>query len=361
MIALMLVVLPLLGVSDPRPSPPPAPAMAAPAPSWDGDEIHDYLDRQHAHTLSAVDDVLRRLRPAYPEPKERRLAMLALDEALHYDEPDSNASPAVREFLKTRLALAAREIEKTKVREGAVIWKLYNHSFVVKTASVTLAFDVTRTHWGSGGGQPEIEDAIGRIVSQCDVLFLSHNHGDHVDDWVRDRFLAEGKPIVAPEDIHPGEARVMRPVRDASIRRKVALKSGRTIEVAVFPGFQGELTNNVYLVFAPEGMSFAHTGDLFRSKQTQEDMLQWIDRVKDRWKVDVLMVNVWTSDFARTMDGFDARMVITGHENEMGHDPLKRKTNYLAYDRLRDSPRPWVVMTWGESYYYKRSGSSAAR
>lgn len=354
---LALLFLPILVAPvDPRPALPPAPALQAPAASWDGDELNDYLNRQHEHTLCAVEAVLRRHRPELVgrEDAERHLAMLALDEALHYDKPDSNESPAVKGFFTTRLGVAADEIEHTQVTDGAVIWKLYDHAFVVRTASVTIAFDLTRGYWGTTGSQPEAEAPTARIVDRCDALILSHNHGDHVDDWVVDRFLSQSKPVTAPADVRASDQRIIRPARDAALKQSVKLKNGRDLEMVVFPGYQGELPNNVSLVFTPEGTSFLHTGDLFSSNSTKVDQWEWIDHVKDRWKVDVLMINVWASKFSRTIDGFAPRLVFTGHENEMGHDPLKRKTNYLAYDRMAESQYPWVLMTWGESYWYSR-------
>ena len=68
----------------------------------------------------------------------------------------------------------------------------------------------------------------------------------------------------------------------------------------------------------------------------------------------MLMVNIWTTDLKRVIQGFDPNLVISGHENELGHSPLKRKSNYLVYDKLPDCNYPWVLMTWGESYYYRK-------
>lgn len=353
-IVLLLPVL--LAASDPRPAPPPAPEISKPDHSWNGTKIAEYMERQHRMVLHEVDKLLREVRPAYPEPKQRRLAMLAVDETLHYQDPNANASPAVKSYYKARLDAAAYEIEKTRVREGAVIWKLYDHAFVVRTASVTVAFDLTRGFWATTTGQPEVDEPMKRIVEQCDALFISHNHGDHFDDAVRDQFLAEGKPIVAPADVFQSESRIIRPTRDGSTRQKVQLKNGRQLEVVVFPGFQGPTVDNVSLVFTPEEMSFAHTGDLAETAgnvPAPEDIWKWVDHVKDHWKVDVLMVNGWTTDPMRTIEGFGPKLVFTGHENEVGHDPLQRKPHCQAYEKLKDCKTPWITMEWGESYYYR--------
>ena len=357
---LAVLLLPVAAVTqDPRPPLPDPPVLSAPAPSWDGDEIRDYLDRMHEHSLNAVEAILRTSRPTASEPASRHLAMLMLDEALHYDEPDSNASPAVKSFFRTRLEVAALEIPRTRVEHGVVIWKLYDHAFVVRTATVTVAFDLTRSYWGMAGDEPQIEDFTRRIIDQCDVLFVSHVHDDHFDKWVTDTFLAQDKPVVAPANVDPDEKRITRLSRDPDARQRVKLSNGKELEVVVFPGFQGDLENNVSLVYTPEGLSAAHTGDLFKSNSTPGDPWQWIDHVKDKWQVDMLLVNVWTSDLKRVIEGFNPSLVFTGHENEMGHEPLKRKTNYLAYDRMRDSTYPWVLMTWGESYWHCQNSDTA--
>jgi hypothetical protein len=52
----------------------------------------------------------------------------------------------LEEFFQRRMAQAAAEIGRTRVERGAVIWKLYDHAFVVRTRTVTLGFDLARRH-----------------------------------------------------------------------------------------------------------------------------------------------------------------------------------------------------------------------
>lgn len=53
--------------------------------------------------------------------------------------------------------------------------------------------------------------------------------------------------------------------------------------------------------------------------QSNEDDFQWIDEVGIHHVVDVLMPNCWTTDIAGVAKGFNPAIIITGHENEMGH------------------------------------------
>lgn len=117
-----------------------------------------------------------------------------------------------------------------------------------------------------------------------------------------------------------------------------------------YTGHQGrDIENNVTLVFSPEGMSFAHTGD--QSGPVAE--WEWIDEVGNRNRVDVLFPNCWTPDIHRMVKGFKPQLVMTGHENEMGHTVDHRESNWLSYTRLKGSPTPFLLVSWGESYHYR--------
>jgi len=130
------------------------------------------------------------------------------------------------------------------------------------------------------------------------------------------------------------------------------------LKVAVYPGHQGELPNNVTVVTTPEKTVLCHTGD-----QLNDADLSWIDRIREHHRVDVLMPNCWTTDIVRMTDGIDPAVVITGHENELGHTIDHREPNWLTWRRYSKGKPPLVLMTWGESYRYepkKRMKKSAA-
>ena len=98
-------------------------------------------------------------------------------------------------------------------------------------------------------------------------------------------------------------------------------------------------------------MSFSQTGD-----QSNDGDFAWIDEVGAKHHVDVLMPNCWTNDIVRMVRGFDPELVMTGHENEMGHTIDHREPYWLTYQRLRRSTHPMVLMTWGESFHYMPPG-----
>lgn len=333
---------------DPRPVQPAVPLSEMDKNLKDHKNINDTLkclDRQHEWTCYAVDSLLRTIRPSIVESPAHRAAVLALDEAIHYPDPDYTKSPAALDFLKRRLELAAYEIERTHPTQGAVIWHLYNDAFVIKTKSVTFAFDLTRgcTLWWE---DTDLQRITKRIIDQCDAMFISHDHGDHNDPWVVEKFKAQSKPAYLPGELP----------RDGKTLADVNLPRSRKLRVVTFPGYQSETIDNVSIVYTPENLAFTHTGDFFIGKATPTDMWSWVDHVKDNWKTNVLLLNIWAPDLQRVAQGFNPDLVIPGHENELGHGNDKRKPYWLDYDRLSGVTYPSVVMTWGESYFYLPEG-----
>lgn len=311
--------------------------------------IDGFLDRQAEVTLDLVRQALVRFPPQLPEPLLRRMALLMLDGVLH--EVSAPERLPVQEFFHSSMRYAAEEMERTRVSRGAMVWKLYDHGFVVRTPTVTIGFDLIRGY--SAGEDFAVDDEVlERIVRQCDALFISHRHGDHADMWVARAFLDGGKPVVAPVEVWVDSTihrQITHLTPEAHTLQSLPVQGGRReLEVVIYPGHQGEsIQNNVTLVFSPEGISFCQTGD-----QSNADDFAWIDEVHQYHRVDILMPNCWTTDIARMARGFDPELIITGHENELGHSIDHREPYWLTYDRMSRSSYPLVLMTWGESYHY---------
>lgn len=314
-------------------------------------DIDGFINQQDKVTLDLVHSALEKYVPALTEPLERKMAMLMLDGVLH--EENAAHRPSVQKFLKERIELALQELEETSVEKGAMIWKLYNHGFIIRTATVTFAFDLVRAHSAKADGF-SIEDVImQKLVDQCDALFISHRHRDHGDSWVAQSFINQNKPVVAPPEVwqdQPIHKNITHLEREAHTQQKLSVQQGeQELTVINFPGHQGSnIENNVPLVFTPEGMSFVQTGD---QSGPVEDW-NWIDEIGSKHSVDILFPNCWTPDIHRVVRGFDPELVMTGHENEMGHTIDHRESNWLTYTRLKGISTPSLLLTWGESYYY---------
>jgi L-ascorbate metabolism protein UlaG (beta-lactamase superfamily) len=323
---------------------------------------NNHLNQQAEALLDAIQETLLRSPPQLVEPPDRRLALLMFDGVLH--DKYAPLRPPVQQFFHRRMATGIADIRDSRVESGARIFKLYSHGFVVRTPTVTLGFDLVRAGSVRTEGFLIAETLIEQLVDACDVLFISHLHGDHADREVAQAFLDRGKPVVAPPEVWRGEPihdRITHLQRVAHELQTLSVQGGdHQLRVALYPGHQGgRIENNVPLVFTPEGMSFAQTGD-----QSNSDDFAWIDEVSQHHQVDVLMPNCWTTDIARMVKGFDPALVITGHENEMGHTIDHREPYWLTYQRKTGSSRfggdpdvgyahPLVLMTWGESYHYR--------
>ncbi len=309
-------------------------------------EDDHHLNVQAKATVATVSDILERFPPQLPERLERRMALTMLDLIVH--ELYAPERPAIQDFIKVRIQRAVAEIEEAKITKGARIWKLYNHGFVVRTPSVTLAFDLVHS---TGSRNTSLDTAImARLAAQCDVLFVSHFHGDHADGQVAQLFIEAGKPVVVPPKLWD-DMPVTCLERKAHELQTLTLKQpARELKVVVYPGHQDELTvpNNVVLVVTPEGMGIAHMGDQFMPFKD----FDWIDDVAKHHRVDVLMPNCWTFNPPRVVKGFKPKLVITGHENELKHPVYQREPYWRSYDKLQKCSVPSLVMTWGESFHY---------
>ncbi len=321
---------------------------------------NDYLDRQAKVFLDSVQAIISKYKPTIPENRERGMAKLLLDAVFH--EHYAAYRKPCQEFFHFQTANLIKELENSKVEQGAMIWKVYNMGFIVRTKSVTLAFDLAR---GASSGSPDFAmsaDETDRIVRQCDILFISHRHEDHADKEVAENFLQQGKPVIAPEQVWKNlpiakHITHLEPIEEK--KQTLKLSKSRYLELFIYPGHQlTSAINNVALVKTPDGITIAHTGDQINEGNFMMDW-NWIDKVGQNHRVDILMPNAWTTDIIRIVKGFNPSLVVPGHEIELGHTVWDRlpfwgddKYLELNYADLKKSKYPVLVLVWGESYHY---------
>ena len=318
-------------------------AQSEPVAFWGKEEA--YLLKQAAQMYKLTDQALTENPPVVGAPTARKLALYNLDAMLHEVKYD-NTEP-FRTFVDSRISKVIEDM-KTPVKKGVKMYKIYNDGFVARTKSTTIAFDVVR---GACNGQQIVSDEhINAIVDKCDVLFLTHNHGDHVDKYVVNRFIAAGKPVVAAADILP-ELKGVTHYRSESdiLDKEVELKSGEKLQVKIFPGHQSPMMCNIYVVTTPDKYTFAHTGD-----QYDKNDMDWIAEIKNNApKIDALTINCWSYQIADAIKGFNPRYVLTGHENEMGHTIDHREAFWLTFQKMEPVTHNYVVMAWGEWFSFK--------
>jgi L-ascorbate metabolism protein UlaG (beta-lactamase superfamily) len=325
-------------------------------------KAYNYLNRQSAAFLKDVDAIIKKYPPQLPLHPERRLGFELIDAVMH-DKQAAFRKP-VQDFFHQRIENVLNEIETTKVRDGAMIWKLYNMGFIVRTQSVTVAFDLVS---GKNSGSDSFAlsgNVMNRLIKQCDALFISHYHKDHAEEATAQGFIDAGKPVVAPPQIWEGKpihSLITHLKREANTIQSLKLAGNRTLRVVVFPGHQMQKTeNNVPLIYTPEGLTFSHMGDQINEGNFMIDY-DWIDHVSAKHHVDVLMPPCWTNEIFRIVKGFNPALVIPGHENELGHTlddrvPFWGDSEFLelTYPELKQSAYKTLIMTWGESFHYHR-------
>ncbi len=297
-----------------------------------------YLHKQAFIMFDIVDNTLTDNPPVEGVSPIRKLALHTLDALVHETRYD-NSEPLLG-FIDSRVGKTLADMD-TPVKKGIRLHKIYNDGFVARTKSATIAFDVVR---GSCKGKTLISDeAIRKIVDRCDVLFITHNHGDHGDRAVVTMFLDAGKPVIAPTEFWPDNDRIRHIREERVIDCEVELAKSK-LHVKILPGHQGDMMNNIYVVTTEDNKTIAHSGDQYNA----EDMEWIVDISKQLPRIDVLTINCWTHRMNDLVNGFAPKMTVTGHENEMGHTIDHREAFWLTFQKLEKLDRKYTVMGWGE-------------
>ncbi|MBT9333131.1 MBL fold metallo-hydrolase [Paracidobacterium acidisoli] len=316
-------------------------------------ELKEAPEEWIENSLAWCDFIFNSMPPAIPEYPARRAALQRLDDILHIQSaPDD---PVVRQFYIHRIEHAIEEIRTTRVTSGMRIWKLYNHGFFVKTATVSFCFDLVP-------GAPETSfqiphNLVRQLAELSDAMFISHWHPDHANKGVAAEFLALNKPVIAPPGLWSDDpsfsGRLTYANRDPLHIQKIAVtRSERTILVRTFPGHQGPpIENDLYLVTTPEGFTVMHLGDQFSSPDDHSEDAIFKDFAR-KYHVDVLLPNAWNPRLLQTITSVNPALVIPGHENELAHAVPHREDYVQSYERLTGCKTPWLIMAWGEGYSF---------
>lgn len=321
---------------------------------------NDYLDRQAKVFLDSALVLLSQFPPAtFPEARERGFAKLLLDAVFH--EHFAASRKPIQQYFRAQVDKVIRELETTKVEKGVSIWKIYDMGFIARTKTVTLAFDLVS---GNTSGSPDFAmspEQVEKLAKQCNALLITHRHPDHADKGIAEKFISLDLPVVAPAQAwkeDPISDSIIHPERVSGKIQTLKLKKEK-LDMIVYPGHQlKSIECNVYVLKTPEGIWLAHNGDQINEGDFMTDWA-WIDKIRDTQSVDVLMTNAWTTDIMRMTKGFNPKLVLPGHEIELGHTVWDRLPYWgddtyldLNYAELKKSEYPVVVLTWGESFHY---------
>jgi len=359
------------------------PRRALVAPELDSADVK-WIER----SLGWADYIFDTFPPAWPEHPVRRAALIRLDDIFHILSAPKIKS--VQNFYHKRMEKVISQIETTNVTDGIYIWKLYNSGFIIRTPTVTYAHDIYRGPPAEGFAVSD--ELIKRLVDQADCMFISHEHGDHADPAVVKMFLDQNKPVVActgmwqnteailsrinssgadPKRVEMYKhylqmaseltAKIIYPERSDTLKHELKIQEGKqTLTYMAYPGHQAndfyefhdtKTLNNNFLVITPEGYITMQTGD-----QRNSDDFSWIMNISEQHQnnIDVLLPSCWTLDIKRLARGVNPKLIITAHENEMGHGITNRRDYTRSYNYLHGTNYAYLIMTWGEGYFYKR-------
>lgn len=289
----------------------------------------NYLDNQAREAFEAVEQALSAYPPEVQCNAARRNALITLDMLLH--DTSNDKSQALFDFFERRFTQVAEQLENGPAPQKDELWiyKMYNDGFILRSSSATVAIDLIRG--GGATGRHFIGDTlIRRIADCCDLLLITHSHGDHFDAGVAQLFKQEGKKVFTWADTDP-----------------VGVKE---VSLKIIPGHQDDMPNNIYHITFSEGMSVAHTGDQYNSQD-----IEWISHLRESYKTDVLLINCWTMKLQETIAGFNPKYVITGHENELEHSIDHREAYWMTLRKMEQTHYPNVLMTFGEKWSLRKT------
>lgn len=300
------------------------------------------LDARHrwvTATLNWVDQTLQAHPPSATPPSIRIQALAALDDPLHLGE--APVMTPIADYFQRRVETGLAHLEATsQVEKGALLWKFYNFSFVVKTKNHTVAFDVSH-----GYRKVTMTPAqLRRLAEQVDVAFISHDHPDHADVAFAHQMAALGKKVVIPETLWPKSD------IEASLVRVSGVFNGKAAGVSflAYPGSQGSsIPNPVYVVTA-DNLRFMHMGDQSRGS----DYENWIKGLGKKHDIDVLFINCRDGGMHKKISAIAPDLIIPGHENELRHIVDGRQGVVRTLSHLKDTKTPFVLMSWGEHYHH---------
>ncbi len=301
------------------------------------------LENQTRLALATASELLDENPPApVPSSLNRQAAMHIIDGIFHDTRFDGSSH--IKTFVDNRCQGVLESLSRP-LESRAEVHKLYNSGMIVRTPNATIAFDICRG--AKSGTDGLIADSTARaIVEKCDILFLTHNHPDHVDPTVARMFLEQGKPVVAPDEVLPNIEGITHDRDTAVWHSNYTLKNGETIAATILPGHQDHLHNNIYILTTPDGFRIAFTGDQWLKADEE-----WLFALEGKIEpVDLLMPICWARNFPQFVNLFSPSNVVSIHENEIiFHGIDHRESYWLSEAKLRALPVRSYLLTIGET------------
>ena len=291
-------------------------------------------------------------KPGYHSSK-RKNALFLIDTLIQCPAPFDDS---LKSMFLNRYKKALDSIKETKVEKGMVIWNIYNLSYIVKTKEITVAFDLIKLPYCLRKYSDDSLHITKKLVDLCDILFVSHIHGDHADSFVAGEFLSQNKPVIAPPDVFTNEDFYDEVTHLTPNGKKIIFnvpKANTNILLRIFPGHQATsadtaVDNNFTVVTFPNRITVAHSGD-----QSWKDDFKWLDKLYKKVNIDILMVNTWTQNPNRIIKGLRPKIILPGHINEMSHPIPSRISFEKSYRTWQSGGKKVIHLFWAEPYKYR--------
>ena len=281
------------------------------------------------YTFSEIKEIFMLNPPQYGNTGLREACFGSLDDIIIGTYPPM--ASGIKPFYVSMVHKALMEIQTEQVTEGATVWQIYNHGFIVKTPTRTIAFDFKNYYYFK-----EIID----LADYLDVLFISHEHSDHYDVTLVNNMKNLGKPVVGPS-----EWSVPTIGMDAGESQEIA-----GLQVTAHYGLHNVPVRQ-FEVVTPEGLKFLHTGD----NQTSETLPEVTG-------IDIMMLDAWINESGATswiegvriaVNKMKPQVTLAGHIMALSHlggiivpyrDALASDDGTLLSE--------YYVMAWGERIHY---------
>ena len=275
----------------------------------------------------------------------RKNTFLLLDFPIHVDNTASGASEqekaAFNEFSERYRADARRKaldwLASPAPAQGELqVCKIYNMSYLLRTADRTLAIDI---RWDGTAQEAS------QIAAKSDIFFLSHPHLDHYNPVMLEALEKSGATMVLPSDVFPQCTTDQKIVAGDPWDEPVDVKG---VKVQIVRGHQGDLPNNAYM------LSFDGWRILIPGENDDPALYRPLALMQ---APDLILFPSWNSltkllDIVSGMPDYDRKKVtfIPGHENEIVFHGINHRESYRELfnrpDRLgsKDFDYPSVML-----------------
>ena len=221
-------------------------------------------------------------------------------------------------YLRGAVDKSVSEIRAAKVKRGAIIWKLYNMGYIIKTKDACFGIDLN---------QPGSE----KLVDLLDFVIASHIHSDHHNIALLNAMVMAGKPVYSPFYTKGTLISSTREFTFGELNVRFTMNKQADVPVIVSQINCGPAANNYTIYHIADSRSLA-------------------DLNPDRH------VNLFILHIENAIDVFEAvarvkpDITVYDHAMELGHAVDKWRWSYeFTCNKIKDLPHAssWVL-TWGE-------------